>query len=77
MLDELITSQARVYKARCKKELNCNDCKIQKFCSKYYHEMRLYEDNLVNLEFYILSEVKKEVMQLLNNIWLGDGKNVW
>ena len=75
MLDNLVISQAKLMKAQCKRHTNveytCNDCQNFKFCNMYYPDTRLMDVPLNKLTYYVYNEVKRDLMQILDNVYLG------
>ena len=75
MLDNLVVSQAKLMKAQCKnwigKEYSCMDCQNLKFCTMYYPDTKLADVPLNKLTYYVYNEVKRDIISLLDNVYLG------
>ena len=75
MLDNLVVSQAKLMKAQCKTNhkngTSCGKCANYKFCGMYYPDTYLHDVELPKLTFYIYNEVKRDIIQILDNVYLG------
>ena len=75
MLDKLVVGQAKFMKVNCRRSYTlskpCEGCEDFKFCTKYYPDTRLMDVPLNKLTYYVYNEVKNDLIQLLNNVYLG------
>ena len=74
MLENLVNGQAHYMNIDCGRRfalsMDCATCQHYKFCNKWYPGRRLMDIPVDKLEFYIFMEVKKDMIQLMDNLFI-------